>query len=159
MVVSCCQSFHLRFRWIYGRFSWRFLFNSVGWNSNGTNGFLRESVVLREHLRFSAKICASHEKRKSAKISENLRKAANLAPFVPLSLSLLVRLILFWASTKMWGRNLAAQSMSKSRGRQPIRGVLQQQNNGPSLSDGPLSCGFLRKSAASCKNLRFSMVS
>ena len=35
------------------------------------------------------KCCNSQEKRKSAKISENLRQTANLAPFVPFSLSLL----------------------------------------------------------------------
>ena len=60
-----------------------------------------------ENLRFSAvsaKICGflrksappkcykSQEERKSAKISENLRKTANLAPFVPFSLSLLIPL-------------------------------------------------------------------
>ena len=58
----------------------------------GQTGFcenLRFSAKICGFLRFSAppKCCNSQEKRKSAKISENLRKTANLAPFVPFSLS------------------------------------------------------------------------
>ena len=48
-------------------------------------GFLRQSAP--------PKCCNSQQtQRKSAKISENLRKTANLAPFVPFSLSLLIPL-------------------------------------------------------------------
>ena len=51
--------------------------------------FLRKSALSCGFLRNSAlpKCCSSQEKRKSAKISE---KTANLAPFVPFSLSLLI---------------------------------------------------------------------
>ena len=71
---------------------------------NGTKGFLRKSAVSCGFLRKSAvscgflrksappKCCNSHEKRKSAKISENLRKTAKSARFVPFSLSLLIPL-------------------------------------------------------------------
>ena len=60
--------------------------------SAGFCGFLRKSAVSCGFLRNSAppKCCNSQEKRKSAKISENLRKTANSAPFVPFSLSLLM---------------------------------------------------------------------
>ena len=46
---------------------------------------LRFPAVFCENLR-----CTSQEKRKSAKINGDLRKTANLAPFVPFSLSLLI---------------------------------------------------------------------
>ena len=57
-------------------------------------GLLRFSAKICGFLQKSAlpKCCDSQEKRKSAKNSENLRKTANLAPFVPFSLSLLLPL-------------------------------------------------------------------
>ena len=57
-------------------------------------GFLRVSAKICGFLRKSEppKCCNPEEKRKSAKISENLRKTANSALFVPFSLSLLVPL-------------------------------------------------------------------
>ena len=74
---------------------------------NGTNGFLRKSAVSCGFLRKSAvscgflrksappKCCNSQEKRKSAKINENLRKSASSARFIPFSLSLLIPLDCF----------------------------------------------------------------
>ena len=59
----------------------------------GSTGFCRILRFLRKPA--PPKCCNSQEKRKSAKISENLRKTANSAPFVPFSLSLLVPLE-FW---------------------------------------------------------------
>ena len=49
-------------------------------------------MVFCENPRFSAKICHSQEKRKSAKIFGNLRKIANPAPFVQFRLSLVIPL-------------------------------------------------------------------
>ena len=64
-------------------------------NSSLTDHFLgnnSENLQFPELLRKSAppQCCSFQEKRKSATISENLIKTANLAPFVPFSLSLLV---------------------------------------------------------------------
>ena len=63
----------------------------------GQTGFcenLRSPVKICGFLQKSAppKCYNSQEKRKSAKISENLRKTANSARFVPFSLSLLIPL-------------------------------------------------------------------
>ena len=56
---------------------------------NGTNGFLRKSAVSWGFLHSAPlKCCSSQERQKSAKLSENPRKTASLALFVPFSLSL-----------------------------------------------------------------------
>ena len=51
----------------------------------GTNGFLQNSAGSSGFLWKAAppKCCHAQEKQKSAKISENLRETAKLAPFVP----------------------------------------------------------------------------
>ena len=61
----------------------------------GQTGFcenLRFRAVFRENLRFPAVFCASEMLQFSgkAKICKNQRKTANLAPFVPFSLFLLI---------------------------------------------------------------------
>ena len=58
---------------------------------NGTNRFLRKPAVSCENLRLPNAIITRNSGT-SAKISENLRKTANLAPFVPCSLALLIPL-------------------------------------------------------------------
>ena len=70
-------------------------------------GFLRTSAVSCGFLRTSAppKCYNSQEKRKSAKISENLRKTADSARFVPFSLSLSIPLdlrLLSYCFFKLW---------------------------------------------------------
>ena len=81
---------------------------------NGTNGFLRKSALSCSFLRKSAppKCCHSQEKRKSAKISENLRKTANSARFVPFSLSLLIPLEKSSFTNKFWGVGAALRRVS-----------------------------------------------
>ena len=59
---------------------------------NGTNRFLRKSAVSCGFLRKSAVSCENLRLRNAVipRKSESLRKSANLAPYIPFSLSLLI---------------------------------------------------------------------
>ena len=109
----------------------------------GQTGFCKN---LRFPARKSAppKCCNSQEKRKSAKISENLRKTANSARFVPFSLSLLIPLIFLRPGIGQFSPHFGAVSLLRytinleKREKHP----LEKTERNP-VETAPRICGFL----------------